>query len=185
MKIKIIAFAATSLDGFIARQDDSLDWLDQANKRVPKGEDCGYKEFLKSIEIIVMGRVTFEKVLTFDKWPYEEKRIIVLSNNEIKIPIELQKTVLWSSLKPYDLVQKLSKEGKRNIYVDGGNTIQRFLLSDLLDEITITIIPILLGKGKRLFSEIAREIKLELIGSKSYDFGFVQNKYRIRNKKGR
>jgi dihydrofolate reductase len=117
--------------------------------------------------------------LSFDKWPYGKKRTIVLSNNEIKIPLELKKTVSWSALNPYDLIQKLSKEGIRSIYVDGGNTIQRFLLCDMLDEMTITIIPILLGKGKRLFSEVTKEIRLELISSKAYDFGFVQNRYKV------
>lgn len=179
MEIKISAFVATSLDGFIAKQNDSLDWLDEANKKIPKGEDCGYNEFFNSIDTIILGRVTFQKVLSFNKWPYGEKKTIVLSNNEIKIPLELKKTVSWSAINPFDLVHKLSKEGKRSIYVDGGNTIQRFLLSDLLDEITITIIPILLGNGKRLFSENTKEIRLELTRSKAYDFGFVQNKYKV------
>jgi dihydrofolate reductase len=180
MKIKSSVFVATSLDGFIARDDDSLDWLDDANKKIPKGEDCGFKEFFSSIDFLVLGRVTFEKVLTFSKWPYGEKKVIVLSSKPIQIPIELQKTVYNSALNPHDLVQELSARGAKKIYIDGAKTIQRFLSANLIDEITITIIPILLGKGKSLFAEIQKEIKLELISSKSFDFGFVQNKYKVK-----
>ena len=180
MKIKSSAFVATSLDGFIAREDDSLDWLDDANKMVPKGEDCGFEEFFNSIDFITMGRVTFEKVLTFTKWPYGEKKVVVLSSKKMQIPIELEKTVSSSTLSPNELVKKLAAEGTKKIYVDGGNTIQRFLSANLLDEITITIIPVLLGKGKPLFAGIEREIKLDLVSSRSFGFGFVQNKYKVK-----
>jgi len=180
MKIKSSAFVATSLDGFIAREDDSLDWLDDANKRIQKGEDCGFKEFFNLIDFLVMGRVTFGKVLSFEKWPYGEKRVVVLSRKRIHIPIELQKTVYDLALSPHDLVQELSAVGAKEIYVDGGNTIRRFLSCNLLDEITITIITVLLGKGKSLFAGIEKEIKLELISSKAFDFGFVQNKYKVK-----
>lgn len=179
MQIKSFAFVATSLDGFIAGENDSLDWLNKANMRVPQGEDCGFKEFIKSIDCLVMGRVTFEKVLTFTKWPYDEMKVIVLSSKKMEIPIKLHKTVSGSTLSPPDLIQKLSSEGAKRIYVDGGVTIKRFLLSNLLNEITITIIPVLLGGGKPLFAGINREINLEIISSKLFDFGFVQNRYRI------
>lgn len=179
MKTKSLAFVATSLDGFIAGEKYSLDWLNEANKRIPKGEDCGFSSFIKSIDCLVLGRVTFEKVLTFDKWPYGELKVIVLSSKNMEIPIKLQRTVCSSNLSPPDLIKKLSSEGVERIYVDGGVTIQRFLFDNLLDEITITIIPVLLGRGTPLFSGIDREIKLELVGSKSFDFGFVQNRYKI------
>jgi dihydrofolate reductase len=179
MKIKSLAFVATSLDGFIAKEDDSLDWLNEANKRVSKGEDCGFNKFIESIDCLVMGRVSFEKVLTFSQWPYSEMKVIVLSSKKIEIPVKLQKTVSCSALSPPDLIKKLTIDRAKKIYVDGGVTIQKFLLHNLLDEITITIIPVLLGRGKPLFAGINREIKLELVSSKAFDFGFVQNRYKI------
>ena len=180
MKIETCVFVATSLDGLIARNDDSLDWLDTASKKVPKGEDCGFKEFLDSIDCLVMGRVTFEKVLSFGKWPYGGKKVIVLSSNKIKIPNKLKKTVSILSLSPVELVKKLSKKGINRIYLDGGKTIQNFLSDNLVDEITIIIVPVLLGSGKLLFEGIGREIKLDLIESKSFNFGFVQIKYLVK-----
>jgi dihydrofolate reductase len=181
--MKVLAFLATSLDGYIAKKDDSLDWLDEANKRVPKGEDFGYKKFFDSVDVIVMGRVTFEKALTFDEWPYGEKRVIVLSSKGVGIPKQLEKTVSSSSLTPKELTDKLSREKINAIYVDGGNTIQRFLSSSLLDEITITVIPVLLGEGKPLFANFAGDIAVDLVRSKAYSFGYVQSIYKIKKKR--
>lgn len=180
--MKVLAFLATSLDGYIARKDDSLDWLDQANKHVPKGEDFGYKKFFDSVDVIVMGRVTFEKVLTFSEWPYGEKRVIVLSSKGVSIPKQLEKTVSSSNLTPKELTDKLSREKINAIYVDGGNTIQRFLANNLLDEITITVIPVLLGEGKPLFANFEGDIAAELVHSKAYSFGYVQSTYKIKKR---
>jgi dihydrofolate reductase len=181
--MEVLAFLATSLDGYIARNDDSLDWLDEANKRVPKGEDFGYKKFFDSVDLLVMGRATFEKALTFDEWPYGEKRVIVLSSKPISIPKLLEKTVSSYNLTPKELTKKLSEEQIEAIYVDGGNTIQRFISSNLLDEITITVIPVLLGAGKPLFANLEGDIAFELVRSKAYSFGYVQSTYKIKKKK--
>jgi dihydrofolate reductase len=180
VKIKTCVFVATSLDGFIAREDDALDWLEAANKKIPKEEDLGYREFFDSVDVLILGRITFEKALTFSEWSYSEKRVIVLSSRQIQIPTVLQRTVSVLALSPVELIDKLSLEGVEKVYVDGGKTIQRFLSANLIDEITITIIPVLIGKGKPLFSSVEKDIELDLISSKAYDFGFVQNKYRIR-----
>lgn len=183
MKIQVLAFLATSLDGFIARENDALDWLDEANKSVPKQEDLGFKQFFDSIDLIIMGRITFEKVLTFDKWPYGKNKVIVLSSHNVGIPSQLQKVVCHSDLNPKDLIEKLSKEKVKRVYVDGGNTIRRFLSANLLDEITITVIPVLLGRGKPLFADIEGDIPVELIRSQAYPFGYVQSTYKIKKKK--
>ena len=121
MSAKASVFIATSLDGFIARPDGSIDWLDEANAVVPSGEDCGYNEFMKSVDVLVMGRNTFELALTFDAWPYEDKRVVVLSSKPLMVPVGLPNTVTASSEAPEVLVERLSAEGAQRLYVDGGN----------------------------------------------------------------
>ena len=86
MCMKASVFIATSLDGFIARRDGNLDWLDEANAVVPEGEDCGFQAFTDSIDTLIMGRNTFEKVLPFGQWPYGSTPVIVLSRNKISFP---------------------------------------------------------------------------------------------------
>ena len=98
-----------------------------------------------------MGRKTFEKVLTFDKWPFEKKEVIVLGSKNIKISKTLSNTVKTSIESPKKLLDRLTNTSIKNIYVDGGLTIQRFILADLLDEITITFVPILLGEARNIF----------------------------------
>jgi dihydrofolate reductase len=179
MRAKASVFIATSLDGFIARADGSIDWLNDASAVVPSGEDCGYSEFMKSVDVLVLGRNTFELALTFDTWPYENKRVVVLSSNPLTIPIGLSKTVSASSESPAALIERLSAGGSQCLYVDGGITIQRFLTAGLIDDITITVVPVILGQGRPLFGPLQRDIPLVLVASKAFEFGFVQLKYRI------
>lgn len=175
--MKVSVFIATSLDGFIARKDGSLDWLNQVNAVVPSGEDCGFHTFLASVDVLVMGRITFEQVLTFGQWPYGDKKVVVMSSKGLKIPDHLSKTVSTSSESPKDLVNRLSAQGANHLYVDGGVTIQRFYQAGVLDEITVTLIPIILGEGKSLFGYLMKDILLKHISTHAYDFGFVQLKY--------
>lgn len=93
MTIKNSVYIATSLDGFIAREDGAIDWLMEANKTVPPGEDCGYADFMKSVDVLVMGRNTYEQVATFDPWPYQGKRVVVLSSSSIVFPERLGRGV--------------------------------------------------------------------------------------------
>jgi dihydrofolate reductase len=179
MKPKASVFIATSLDGFIARVDGGLDWLDAANATVPTGEDCGYSAFMQSIDTLVMGRNTYEKVLSFGPWPYGSTPVIVLSSKPIHFPDTIPDTVTHSAENPLALCERLSSQGVDHIYVDGGNTIGRFLSANLIDELTITIIPVLLGTGIPLFSPIKSDIALTCVDSKTFDFGFVQLKYAI------
>ena len=117
MKVRASVFIATSLDGFIARPDGSIDWLNDANAVVPSGEDCGYNEFMKSVDVVVMGRNTFEQVLTFDAWPYEDKRVVVLSSKPLTVPVRLPNTGSASSESPDELVERLFVEGAQRLYV--------------------------------------------------------------------
>ena len=170
-------FIATSLDGYIAREDGGIDWLNNANKVVPEGEDCGFFTFMDSVDAIAMGRNTFENVLSFGQWPYGDKPVIVLSSRRIEIPVNLPKTVSWSSESPRELMDRLANEGTKRVYVDGGVTIQRFLEEGLIKDITITRIPVILGSGIPLFSNAAKNISLNHVETKVYEFGFVQSTY--------
>lgn len=179
MRAKGAVFIATSLDGFIARADGSIDWLSAADAAIPAGEDCGYREFFDSVDAIVMGRHSYELVSSFDIWPYGDKRMVVLSSKPLTIPEHLAGTVSASSETPTALVTRLSGEGCRSLYVDGGLTIQSFLAAELIDEITITMIPVLLGSGIPLFGPLSHDIFLRHVATKSYDFGYVQVKYSV------
>ena len=175
--IKCSVFIATSLDGFIARADGSIDWLNDASAAVPKGEDCGFKAFMSTVDTLVMGRKTFEQVLTFGEWPYGDTPVVVLSHRELPLPSDLPDTVTTSQEPPKNLVARLAVEGKRHLYVDGGRTIQSFFAEGLIDELTITVIPILLGTGIPLFGPLPHDIHLKHESTQAYEFGFVQQKY--------
>ncbi len=179
MSLKSSVFIATSLDGFIAREDGNLDWLDAANATVPAGEDCGYNAFMASIDVLVMGRGTYEKVLSFGQWSYANKSVIVLSSKTLEIPAELKNSVTHSSETPQELQARLSQEGAKRLYIDGGITIQRFLAAGLIDDMTITLIPTVLGNGIPLFGRAENDILLKHVETKTYEFGFVQLTYQV------
>lgn len=175
---KCSVFIATSLDGFISRTDGSIDWLNKASSLAPKGEDFGYQQFISSVDGMVMGRNTFEQVLSFGDWPYENLPVVVLSRQLDSFPENMPPDVSLTDENPIALVHRLSNEGLNHLYIDGGLTVQSFIAADLIDEITITIIPILLGEGKPLFGPLPADMEFELLESKAFNFGFVQNKYR-------
>lgn len=179
MTTKCSVFIATSLDGFIARCDGCIDWLNEANKSVTPGQDCGYSKFMADVDTLVMGRNTFEQVLTFDTWPYGSTPVVVMSHGGNSLPPHLAPSVTASNETPTELVSRLSEQGAKKIYVDGGLTIQSFLRAGLIDDITITVIPILLGAGKSLFGQLQSDVHLALEGTTAYDFGFVQSRYRV------
>ncbi|MCE1183996.1 dihydrofolate reductase family protein [Zoogloea sp.] len=177
MKPRISVFVATSLDGYIARPDGGVEWLD-----VPPPsptEDYGFQGFFETVDTLVMGRHTFEKVLSFDPWPYARKPVIVLSRRVVEIPAHLQHCVTASSENPAELASRLWVEGRRHLYVDGGITIQGFLAAGLVDELTITRIPILLGGGVPLFGALLQDVPLTLQFSRSFANGLVQTRYRV------
>lgn len=179
MVAKCSVFIATSLDGFIARDDGSIDWLNEANRSVTPGEDCGYGKFMADVDALVMGRNTFEQVLTFDSWPYGSTPVVVLSHREISLPKNLLQSVSVSSETPTALVALLTERGAKKIYVDGGLTIQSFFAAGLINDITITVIPILLGSGKSLFWPLKSDLHLAHEGTITFEFCFIQSRYRV------
>lgn len=179
MSTKVSVFIATSLDGFIARTNGSIDWLNDANATVPEGEDCGYQAFMASVDVLIMGRKTYEQVLSFGEWPYGQTRVIVLSRSPIQFPDKLPAYIAHSAETPPILYNRLVKEGAQHLYIDGGVTIQRFLAAGLINELIITVIPILLGEGIPLFGSLSKDLQLTHLSSRTYDFGFVQLKYAV------
>ena len=131
--MKCSVFIAVSLDGFIARSDGSIDWLMQANESVPTDEDGGYHDFIANIDCIIMGRYSYEKVLSFETWPYTLP-VIVMSQQNLTIPKHLKGQVSHSSDTPKQLTESLSNEGFNRFYIDGGITIQTFLKEDLIND---------------------------------------------------
>ncbi|WP_419418454.1 dihydrofolate reductase family protein [Legionella sp. D16C41] len=179
MSIKCSVFIAMTLDGFIAREDGEIDWLTQANNQASANEDGGYPAFIETVDALVMGRYSFAKALTFGQWPYGELPVIVLSRQPLLIPMHLQQWVRSSTESPTQLVQRLLQEGFKHLYIDGGVTIQRFLKENLIDELTLTLTPVLIGTGRPLFGPLPQDVKLNHLETKNLSGGFVQIKYRI------
>lgn len=174
--MKATVFIATSLDGFIAREDGAIDWLPTGADT--KFEDYGYAEFMKSVDALVMGRKTYETVRGFGgEWPYGVKPVIVLSSKKVQIPKELAKTVTSMSGKIAAIISHLESLGMKHIYVDGGITIQKFLDAGVIDRLIITRIPVLIGKGIPLFGPVEQDIKLSHVATKTYPSGLVQSEY--------
>lgn len=174
------SFIAVSLDGCIARADGSLDWLDHANQNVQTGEDCGYAAYMAPIKAIVMGRGTFEKVLSFPEWPYAELPVYVLSRTLQALPETAPDSVRLHAGDLSGLMTEAAARGLERLYIDGGRTVQSFLAAGLLQEITVTMIPALIGGGLRLFAESGgAEASLRHRSTTVYPFGFVQTRYSI------
>jgi dihydrofolate reductase len=178
--MKTIVYIGTSLDGYIARKNGSIDWLVPFEKPVR----ADYEDFIKSIDAIVMGSGTFEKVLTFPSWPYK-KKVFVLSTRLKRTPRKLEGKVIILSMKPKSLLKYLSKEGLSNIYVDGGKVIQGFLRDDCIDEMIITRVPMLIGNGIPLFGDLDRDLRFKHVRTKVFPNGLVMSHYKRNRKKDR
>ena len=171
--MKASVFIATSLDGFIARQNGALDWLPT------ECEPHGYEEFIASVDAIVLGRKTWEFVLSFPGWHYGTLPVIVLSSTLSELHAPEGATCTLMSGEPNEIVAQLAERGLKHLYIDGGITIQRFLLAGLIQRLIITRIPVLLGAGIPLFGSLPRDIHLRHIATRSYQAGLVQSEYEI------
>lgn len=176
-KTKISVFVATSVDGFIASEDGDVSWLESFDS-MEDGEDGGYAAFFSEIDLMVMGRATFEKVMSFDTWLYGEKPIWVVSRTLSSLPEGFHGNVKIINASPGEILKSAKTQGFEYIYLDGGKLIQSFLEESLVDELTITRVPILLGKGIPLFGLLEKELRLELIKVTSWKNGFISEKYR-------
>ncbi|SDI34536.1 dihydrofolate reductase family protein [Nonomuraea jiangxiensis] len=166
-------FIGTSLDGFIAREDGDLAWLTSRGEAA--GGDLGYQKFADGIDTVVMGRGTYESGLAFDTWPHEGKHVAVLSTTlpdgadpRITVHRDLDR-----------LLRALAERGATSVYVDGGQVIRAFLRAGLIDEMTITTVPVLLGTGLPLFGPVGGDVPLTHRSTQVFGAGVVQSTYTV------
>jgi len=174
--MKASVFIGTSLDGFIARPNGDLDFLPPGG-----GEPHGYDEFIASVDAIVIGRGTFETVLTMTPWPYGEKRVVVLSSRPVDLSaaIAVGGAVEQMGGTPAEIDSRLAATGAQHLYVDGGITIQRFLRAGLIQRLIITRVPVLIGDGIPLFGSLPHDIRLRHIATRQYPSGLVSSEYHV------
>ncbi len=179
-------FAGVSLDGFIARPNGDLDWLMGEGGEDGDGSDHGYNEFIAGIDAIVMGRKTFEKVLTFDKWYYADKRVVVLSHQPLDLSVAQARGAVVGQMAgaPSEIVSKLAASGASRLYVDGGITIQEFLRAGIIHRLIISRLPVLIGEGIPLFGSVPHDIRLSHITTRTYPGGMVQDEYHVVSRAG-
>lgn len=174
---KLILYISCTLDGFIAKPNDDLSFLNLVQK---DGEDYGYTAFVETIDTVIVGRKTYEWVIGqgYD-FPHADKKSFIITRQEKA----QEGNITFYNGDIMELVGSLKKEEGKNIFCDGGAEIVNLLLSKkLIDEIILSVIPVLVGGGVKLFQTGIPEQALEFISSKSYDSGLVQVHYRMKGK---
>ena len=172
--MRATVFVGTSLDGFIARPNGDLDFLPHDG-----GEEHGYTEFFASVDALVIGRGTFETVLGFGSWPYGRKPVVVLSSRPLDLSQVQGGAVEQMSGPPAEIVDRLAARGIGHIYVDGGNTVQRFLRAGLITRLVLTRVPVLIGSGIPLFGPLDADVPLRHVATRTYPSGLVQSEYAV------
>jgi dihydrofolate reductase len=172
--IKASVFVGVSVDGFMARPDGALDFLPKDG-----GEPHGYDEFMAGIDTLVIGRKTFETVLAYPKWPYGDKRVVVLSRGPLDLLSVQGGRVEQMSGDPAQIAAKLASSGTRSVYVDGGVTIQGFLRAGLIQRLIITRVPVLIGRGIPLFGALPGDVRLRHVATQAYRSGLVKSEYQV------
>lgn len=162
MAVQHRVYLAQSIDGFIAGEQGELDWLEAIDN--PGGDDLGFADFMQGVDALVMGRNTFEKVLTFGFWPYE-KPVFVASQQLSSLPSELKGKAELIRGSAVDISRALQARGFHALYLDGGQLIRAFLRAGLVDEITLTTLPVILGRGIPLFDDSVAHQSLQLLSS--------------------
>jgi dihydrofolate reductase len=166
-------FIGISVDGFIARKNDDLDFLPE------DPEPHGYNEFIASVDAIVIGRKTFEKILTLGPWSYGDKRVVVLSSHPLDLSKAIGGVVEQMAGPPAEIVAQLAASGAHNLYIDGGITIQGFLRAGAIQRLIITRVPVLIGEGLPLFGSLPHDVRLRHIATRHYPSGLVQSEYEV------
>ena len=169
---RVSVFIATSLDGCIARADGSLDWLDCVKL---DGEDYGYGEFMSTVDTLLLGRGTWDVARTFDPWPYAGKRVVVLTHR----PEQVRHGEELAAGNVAEVLEELGASGSARVYVDGGAVIRQCLAAGMVDELIVSVVPVVLGEGIRLFGDELPERTLRLVSSESWASGLVQLRYTV------
>lgn len=169
---KVILYIATSLDGYIACEDGDISWLSMVE--VP-GEDYGYGEFIKTVDTVIMGRKTYDKILSFGiEFPHRDKECYVITRQQ-KPP---DGSITFYNGDMSELIKKLKEKGGKDIFIDGGaQVVNELMRLDLIDEYIISVIPVFLGSGIRLFESGRPQMSLQLMSSKHFSSGLVQISY--------
>lgn len=177
-------FIASSVDGYIAMPDGDLDWLTSPPREtghVPASlsdtddSPADYDEFTADVTHLVMGRVTYEKVMTFDSWPYNRFRTVVVSTT-LPAAVDDRITVLPTLEK---VVALLDSEKADKVYIDGRKVITAFLAANLINELTITRAPVILGAGLPLFHALPHPVRLVHLGTSTTNTGMTNTRYRV------
>jgi dihydrofolate reductase len=166
------------VDGFLARKDGAVDFLPADG-----GESHGFEEFYASVDAVVIGRKTFEWVVNYGGWVYGKKRVVGLSSR----PLDLSEVrgrargvqVEQMAGDPAEIAAKLEASGVGHAYIDGGETIQRFLRARLIQRLVITRVPVLIGEGIPLFGVLPQDVRLRHVGTESYGSGLVKTEYEV------
>jgi dihydrofolate reductase len=173
--MRLSVFCGVSVDGFLARPDDALDFLHPGEQ-----EPHGFKEFLASVDVVVIGRRTFDVVLKLGHLAlYGKKPVVVLSSRPLDFSSVKGGVVGQMSGEPTEIAKQLKSRGFKHAYIDGGITIQRFLAAGCIDRMVITRVPVLIGAGIPLFGPLPRDISLRHVATRSYNGGLVQSEYEI------
>ena len=173
--MKLSVFCGVSVDGFLARPDDTFDFLQTGEQ-----EPHGFNEFIASVDVVVIGRRTFEVVLKLGHLAlYGKKPVVVLSRRPLDFSSLKGEAVEQMSGEPTEIVKQLKSRGFKHAYIDGGVTIQRFLAAGCIDRLVITRVPVLIGAGIPLFGPVPRDISLRHVATRSFEGGLVQSEYEI------
>ena len=172
--MELSVFCGVSVDGFLARANHSLDFLDAGGQ-----EPHGFEEFYASVDVVVIGRKTFDVVLTFEGWPYCAKQVIVLSSQPLDFSSVKGGIVEQMSGQPLEIAGRLESRGFKHAYIDGGVTIQRFLAAACIDRMVITRVPVLIGTGIPLFGPVPHDLILRHVETRCFPGGLVQSEYQV------
>ena len=170
MRPYVSVFLGTSLDMKIARADGGIEWLEEANTTQ---ENYGYEAFMETVDTLVIGRSTYDTVLGFDPWPYTGKRVVVMTHRPLisRWGEEAASGALLS------LLERLQQEGVRHVYLDGGQMVQQGLREGVVDALTLSVLPIVLGEGRSLFGGGIPEQRWKRKEVRSFQSGVVQLQY--------
>jgi dihydrofolate reductase len=174
--MKTTYYVASSLDGYIAKEDGDVSWLEELNISM---EDAGYDEFYSTVDALVMGRKTYEMIVSFGQWPYGDKPVWVCSSNKIT-PIEGNNLQAGST--PEEAYKAANEMNIKHLWlVGGGSLASSFLVNNLLTNISLSLMPIILGGGIKLFGDVPTPVNINIESEKTHKSGMVQLEYTIKN----